>query len=46
LSTPLQEASLDPGVPGVQLFTTLPATQLVVPLAEQAPTPQVTGTGT
>jgi hypothetical protein len=40
-STLLQVASLAAGVPGVQLFCSAPATQLVAPAAAHAPTPQL-----
>src|SRR5262245_50198580 len=41
LSTPSQTSAL--GVPGAQLSTTCPPTQLVTPAAPQAPTPQDVG---
>jgi hypothetical protein len=44
-STLLQVASLAAGVPGAQLLTTLPATQEVVPVAAQAPMPQLVDCG-
>jgi len=44
-SRPLQRESSAAGEPGVQLSTTEPATQEVVPVEAQAPTPQVVGTG-
>jgi hypothetical protein len=42
-STPLQVVSSTAGVPGVQLSSTEPLTQLVDPVEEQPPTPQVVG---
>jgi hypothetical protein len=42
-STLLQLASLAAGVPGVQLSTSEPLTQLVEPVEAQPPTPQVVG---
>jgi hypothetical protein len=41
-----QLASVGAGAPGVQLSTTSPRTQLVAPLALQAPVPQLVVTGT
>jgi hypothetical protein len=39
-SFPSQVASFDAGVPGAQLSCTEPLTQLVLPVAAHAPTPQ------
>ena len=45
-SMPLQTESLAAGVPGVQLSLTTPPTQDVLPVAAQAPTPQLVAVGT